>query len=324
MITKSMIISTLIAFFITVLLSPTLIKFLQKLKFGQVIRDLGPEDHLKKKGTPTMGGIIFIFAIAVVSLIFIKDNPEILPILFVTVGFGLIGFLDDYIKVTVKVAPGKDPGLKPLHKMLGQIVITGVFAWYMIFNSGHGTSLLIPFTGGMELDLGILYVPVLFFVVLGTVNGANFTDGLDGLASSVTLLITVFLTVVAIGFGMTGILPITCATIGALLGFLVFNVYPARVFMGDTGSLALGGFVVSTAYVLRIPFLIPIFAFIYLAEVVSVILQVAYFKKTGGKRLFKMAPIHHHYEKSGWPETKVTTIFSIVTAVLCLVAYLAI
>ena len=324
MITKSMIISTLISFFITVLLSPTLIKFLQKLKFGQVIRDLGPEDHLKKKGTPTMGGIIFIFAIAVVSLIYLKDNPEILPILFVTVGFGLIGFLDDYIKVTVKVAPGKDPGLKPLHKMLGQIVITGVFAWYMIFKSGYGTSLLIPFTGGMEIDLGILYVPVLFFVVLGTVNGANFTDGLDGLASSVTLLITVFLTVVAIGFGVTGILPITCATIGALLGFLVFNVYPARVFMGDTGSLALGGFVVSTAYVLRIPFLIPIFAFIYLAEVLSVILQVAYFKKTGGKRLFKMAPIHHHYEKSGWPETKVTTIFSIVTAVLCLIAYLAI
>ena len=324
MITKSMIISTLIAFFITVLLSPTLIKFLQKLKFGQVIRDLGPEDHLKKKGTPTMGGIIFIFAIAIVSLIFMKDNPEILPILFVTVGFGLIGFLDDYIKVTVKVAPGKDPGLKPLHKMLGQIVITGVFAWYMIFNSGYGTSLLIPFTGGMEIDLGILYVPVLFFIVLGTVNGANFTDGLDGLASSVTLLITVFLTVVAIGFGVTGVLPITCATIGALLGFLVFNVYPARVFMGDTGSLALGGFVVSTAYVLRIPFLIPIFAFIYLAEVLSVILQVAYFKKTGGKRLFKMAPIHHHYEKCGWPETKVTTIFSIVTAILCLVAYLAI
>lgn len=315
----SIVLSTLIAFFITLVLSPTMIKYLQKLKFGQFIRDEGPESHLKKSGTPTMGGLIFILSIVIVSLIYMKDYPEILPILFVTLGFGLIGFLDDYIKVVMK----RSLGLTPAQKMLGQIVITGVFAWYIITKSGNGTSLLVPFTGGMEIDLGIFYVPVLFFVVLGTVNGANFTDGLDGLASSVTVLIATFFTVAAIGLGVTGILPITCATIGALLGFLVFNVYPARVFMGDTGSLALGGFVVSTAYVLKMPFFIPIVAFIYLAEVLSVIIQVTYYKKTK-KRIFKMAPIHHHFELSGWPETKVVAIFSIVTAILCLIGLLAI
>ena len=315
----SIVLSTLIAFFITLVLSPTMIKYLQKLKFGQFIRDEGPESHLKKSGTPTMGGLIFILSIVIVSLIYMKNYPEILPILFVTLGFGLIGFLDDYIKVVMK----RSLGLTPAQKMLGQIVITAVFAWYIITKSGNGTSLLIPFTGGMEIDLGIFYVPVLFFVVLGTVNGANFTDGLDGLASSVTVLIATFFTVAAIGLGGTGILPITCATIGALLGFLVFNVYPARVFMGDTGSLALGGFVVSTAYVLKMPFFIPIVAFIYLAEVLSVIIQVTYYKKTK-KRIFKMAPIHHHFELSGWPETKVVAIFSIVTAILCLIGLLAI
>lgn len=311
--------STLIAFFITLAMSPTLIKYLQKLKFGQFIRDEGPESHLKKSGTPTMGGLIFIFAILIVSLFYMKSYPEILPILFVTLGFGLIGFLDDYIKVVMK----RSLGLTPLQKMLGQIIVTGVFAWYMVTKSGYGTKIMIPFTGGMEFDFGLFYVPLLFFIVLGTVNGANFTDGLDGLASSVTVLIATFFTVAAIGLGVTGILPITLATIGALLGFLVFNVYPARVFMGDTGSLALGGFVVSTAYMLNLPLFIPIVAFIYLLEVVSVIIQVTYFKKTK-KRIFKMAPIHHHFELSGWPETKVVAIFSIVTAVLCLIGLLAI
>ena len=315
---NSILISTLIAFFITVILSPTMIKYLQKLKFGQFIRDEGPESHLKKSGTPTMGGLIFIFAILIVSLLYMRKYPDILPILFVTLGFGLIGFLDDYIKVVMK----RSLGLTPLQKMLGQIIVTGVFAWYMVFNSGNGTRMLIPFSGGRELDLGILYVPVLFFIVLGTVNGANFTDGLDGLASSVTVLIATFFTVAAVGLGVTGIIPITCATVGALLGFLVFNVYPARVFMGETGSLALGGFVVSTAYVLKMPLFIPIVAFIYLIEVLSVIIQVSYYKKTK-KRIFKMAPIHHHFELSGWPETKVVAIFSIVTAVLCLIGLIA-
>ena len=185
--------------------------------------------------------------------------------------------------------------------------------------------IIIPFTGGFEdgkfLSLGILFVPALFFVTLGTDNGVNFTDGLDGLCTSVTILVATFLTIVAIGEDM-GISPITGAVVGSLLGFLLFNVYPAKVFMGDTGSLALGGFVASAAYMMRLPLFIPIIGLIYLVEVLSVIIQVTYFKKTGGKRIFKMAPIHHHFELCGWSETRVVAVFSIVTAILCMVAYL--
>ncbi len=188
-----------------------------------------------------------------------------------------------------------------------------------------GIDMLIPFTGGFEngkfLSLGILFVPALFFITLGTDNGVNFTDGLDGLCTSVTILVATFLTIVAIGENM-GISPITGAVVGSLLGFLLFNVYPAKVFMGDTGSLALGGFVASAAYMMRLPLFIPIIGLIYLVEVLSVIIQVTYFKKTGGKRIFKMAPIHHHFELCGWSETRVVAVFSIVTALLCMIAYL--
>ena len=314
----SIAIPALVAFFITLILGPGLISFLHKLKFGQFIREEGPESHLKKSGTPTMGGILFLVGILVGSAFYIPDYKKIIPILFVTLGFGLIGFLDDYIKVVMK----RNLGLTPAQKMLGQIVITAVFAFYMVNHSGLGTDVIIPFSGGKEWHLGILYIPILFVVVLGTVNGANFTDGLDGLASSVTVLVATFFTVVAIGT-KSGIEPITCAVVGALLGFLLFNVYPASVFMGDTGSLALGGFVASAAYMLQMPIFIIIVGFIYLIEVLSVMIQVTYFKKTGGKRIFKMAPIHHHFELCGWSETRVVAVFSIVTAILCLVALLA-
>lgn len=314
---QSIAIPALAAFFVTLILGPGLIKFLHRLKFGQFIREEGPESHLKKSGTPTMGGILFLIGILVGSVFYISDYPKIVPVLFVTLGFGLIGFLDDYIKVVMK----RNLGLTPAQKMLGQIFITAVFAFYMVNYSGLGTEVIIPFTRGTMIDLGILYVPILFFVVLGTVNGANFTDGLDGLASSVTTLIAVFFTVIAVA-ARTDVHPVACAVIGALLGFLCFNTHPAKVFMGDTGSLALGGFVVSTAYMLQIPFFLPIVAFIYFVEVLSVIIQVAYYKRTK-KRIFKMAPIHHHFELSGWPETKVVSIFSIVTAVLCLIGMLA-
>ena len=311
------IVPALIAFGVSVILSPIIIPFLKKLKFGQFVRDDGPESHLKKSGTPTMGGLIILFSIVITSLFYIKDHKEIVPILFATLGFGLVGFLDDFIKVVMK----RNLGLTPAQKMLGQIVITAVFAFYMVNHSGLGTDVIIPFSGGKEWHLGILYIPILFVVVLGTVNGANFTDGLDGLAASVTTLIAVFLTVIAVGTN-AGIHPVICAVIGALRGFLCFNTHPAKVFMGDTGSLALGGFVVSAAYMLKIPLFIPIVAFIYFIEVLSVIIQVTYYKKTK-KRIFKMAPIHHHFELSGWPETKVVSIFSIVTAVLCLIGMLA-
>ena len=182
--------------------------------------------------------------------------------------------------------------------------------------------MLIPFSGGKYLDLGWVAVPLLFFAVIGTVNGVNFTDGLDGLASSVTVMVATFFSVVAVGT-QSGIEPITCAVVGALLGFLLFNVYPASIFMGDTGSLALGGFVAGTAYMFQMPLFILIVGFIYLIEVLSVIIQVTYFKKTGGKRIFRMAPIHHHFELGGWSETKVVAVFSITTAILCMIALLA-
>ena len=308
----------LIAFGISVVLSPLVIPFLKKLKFGQFVRDDGPESHLKKSGTPTMGGLIILCSIVATSLIYVKQYPKILPILFVTLGFGLIGFLDDYIKVVMK----RSLGLRAWQKMALQIIVTGIFCYYIMTQTDLGSRMLIPFWHEHYLNVGFWYAPLLFFVVLGTVNGANFTDGLDGLASSVTVLIATFFTVVAIGM-KAGIEPITCATVGALLGFLVYNVFPARVFMGDTGSLALGGFVAATAYMLVMPLFIPIVGLIYLVEVLSVIIQVVSFKTTG-KRPFKMAPIHHHFELSGWPETKVVSIFAIVTAVLCLIGFLAI
>lgn len=308
----------IIAFFISVILCPIFIPFLKKLKFGQYIREEGPESHKKKSGTPTMGGLIILCSIAITSMFYIKDYPEILPILFVTLGFGLIGFLDDYIKVVLK----RNLGLKAWQKMCGQILITAIFAYYIINFTNVGTAMLIPFSTGRYIDISYLYVPLMFVVVLGTVNGVNFTDGLDGLASSVTVLIATFFSVVAIGTG-SGISPITCAVVGSLLGFLMYNVYPARVFMGDTGSLALGGFVAATAYMLRMPFFILIVGLIYLIEVLSVMIQVAYFKLTHGKRIFRMAPIHHHFELGGWSETRVVAIFSIVTAILCIVALMA-
>ena len=203
-----------------------------------------------------------------------------------------------------------------------QIVVTAIFAFYILKFTDVSLAMLLPFSGGKYLNIGWLAVPVMFIAVIGTVNGVNFTDGLDGLASSVTVLVATFFTVVAIGT-KSGISPITCAVVGALLGFLLFNVYPASVFMGDTGSLALGGFVASTAYMLQMPIFIIIVGLVYLVEVVSVIIQVTYFKKTGGKRFFKMAPIHHHFELCGWSETKVVAVFSIITAILCLIALMA-
>ena len=311
------VIPVIIAFVISAALAPVVIPFLRKLKVGQTERK-ELESHQKKMGTPTMGGIIILAAVVVTSLIYIEDYPKIVPILFLTVGFGIIGFLDDYLKVVLR----RSDGLLAWQKMILQIVVTAVFAVYMIKVSGVSLEMLIPFSGGKYLDLGWVAVPLLFFAVIGTVNGVNFTDGLDGLASSVTVMVATFFSVVAVGT-QSGIEPITCAVVGALLGFLLFNVYPASIFMGDTGSLALGGFVAGTAYMLQMPLFILIVGFIYLIEVLSVIIQVTYFKKTGGKRIFRMAPIHHHFELGGWSETKVVAVFSITTAILCMIALLA-
>ena len=311
-------IPVLIAFILSVIMGPVIIPVLRKLKMGQTERVEGVQSHLKKAGTPTMGGVIILLAVVITSVIYIGKYPQIIPILFMTLGFGLIGFLDDYLKVVMK----RSDGLYPKQKMALQIVVTAIFAFYMVRYSEISLAMLIPFTGGQYLDIGWLAIPLMFIVVIGTVNGVNFTDGLDGLASSVTVLVATFFTVVAIGT-KSGITPITCAVVGALLGFLLFNVYPASVFMGDTGSLALGGFVASTAYMLQMPIFIIIVGLIYLVEVLSVMIQVTYFKKTGGKRFFKMAPIHHHFELCGWSETRVVAVFSIITAILCLIALMA-
>ena len=312
------VIPVIISFVISVILAPVIIPFLRKLKASQTERTDGVQSHLSKAGTPTMGGLIFLIATTITSLFYVGRYPKIIPVLFLTLGFGLIGFLDDYLKVVMK----RSDGLYPKQKMALQIVVTAIFAFYVVKFTDVSLKMLIPFSGGKYLDIGWLAIVLMFFAVIGTVNGVNFTDGLDGLASSVTVLVATFFTVVAIGT-KSGIEPVTCAVVGALLGFLLFNVYPASVFMGDTGSLALGGFVASTAYMLQMPIFILIVGLIYLVEVLSVMIQVTYFKKTGGKRIFKMAPIHHHFELCGWSETRVVAVFSIITALLCLVALMA-
>lgn len=315
---KVCILSVLISFCLSAALAPVLIPWLRRLKIGQTVREDGPAAHLRKNGTPTMGGVIILVSVTATTLIFLKDYPECVPILFLTLGFGLLGFLDDYIKVVCR----RSMGLSPLQKMLGQIAITGVFAYYLLNYTDVCLAMKVPFLSDVFWNFGGWNLPILFFVVLGTVNGVNFTDGLDGLAGSVTLMVAVFFSVVAVGVE-SGIEPVTCAVTGALLGFLLFNVYPASVFMGDTGSLALGGFVAACGYMLQMPLYIAIVGVVYLAEVVSVILQVTYFRCSGGKRLLRMAPLHHHFELCGWSETRIMTLFTIVTALLCLVGFLA-
>ena len=316
---EHIVIPVLISFALSVIMGPVVIPFLRRLKVGQTERVEGVKSHLKKAGTPTMGGVMILTSVIITALFYVKDYPKIIPVLFLTVGFGLIGFLDDYLKVVMK----RSDGLYPGQKMALQIAVTAVFAFYLVRIAQVPLVLLIPFSGGKYLDIGWVAVPLLFVAVIGTVNGTNFTDGLDGLGSSVRVLVATFFTVVAIG-SKSGIEPITCAVVGALMGFLLFNVHPASVFMGDTGSLALGGFVAGTAYMMQMPLFIIIVGLIYVAEVLSVMIQVTYFKKTGGKRFFKMAPIHHHFELCGWSETQVVAVFSIATAVLCLIALMGV
>lgn len=315
----SVLMPVILSFLVSVVLCPIIIPFLRRLKFGQTVRDEGPESHLKKNGTPTMGGLVILASILITSLIYVKRYPDIIPVLFMTLGFGLIGFLDDYIKVVMK----RSLGLTALQKMALQFIVTVVFIIYYFKVAEMDTGIMIPFMGGVSFTMPVwLYVVFVFIVVLGTVNGVNFTDGLDGLASGVTAIVATFFTIASLILN-PAMTPITGAVVGALLGFLLFNTYPARVFMGDTGSLALGGFVASIALMLHMPLFIVIVGLIYLVEVISVILQVGYFKLTHGKRIFKMAPIHHHFELSGYSETQVVAAFSVITALLCLVGVMA-
>lgn len=304
----------IIAFVLCIFVCPVLIPFLHKLKFGQTVRDDGPQTHLQKTGTPTIGGLAFLAAF-VLSAIFMTPTHETIAVILVTIGFGLIGFIDDYIKVVKK----RSLGLKPMQKIIGQLIICVLFMVYLN-KSGVGTEIYIPFTGGKTWDLGILFIPFCIIAVLATVNGVNLTDGLDGLADGVTLIVCVFFTMCAYAAG-NGIVTAGGAMIGGLLAFLIFNAYPAKVFMGDTGSLALGGFIVACAFILKMPLFILIAGIIYVVETLSVAIQVTVYKKTK-KRVFKMAPLHHHFELSGWSETKVVTLFHVITAIACLVAFL--
>jgi len=299
-----------------------LIPVLRRLKVAQTERTDGVESHLKKAGTPTMGGIMILIGVLIGTVPFAVAYRRVIPVLVLTLGFGIIGFIDDYLKVVLR----RSDGLLPKQKMAGQLVVTTIFVVYLWVMDASSLEILIPFTGGFALQgmaVKIIATPLAYFAIIGTVNGVNFTDGLDGLASSVTAVVAAFLFSVSVRL-TAGIEPVCAAMLGALLGFLLYNAHPAKVFMGDTGSLALGGFVAGCAYMMRMPVFIVIFGLIYLVEVLSVMIQVTYFRKTGGKRFFKMAPIHHHFEKSNWSETRIVTVFSVVTVLLCVIAYLGI
>lgn len=306
------------SFIITLILGPIIIPLLRKLKIGQNVRKEGPETHLVKSGTPTMGGIIMLAALLVTIFTSGMLNRDMYVLLLSTFGFGLIGFIDDYFKVVNK----RSLGLKPYQKLIGQVILAAILAIYQSNTSMLGTKVIIPFLDNQFLDLGILYVPFIAFVVVGTVNSVNLTDGLDGLASGVTLIVLSFFGLVALNWGFDSTAIFSATLTGACLGFLIFNAYPAKIFMGDTGSMALGGAVAAIAILLNLPLIIPIVGGIYFIEALSVIIQVSSYKLTG-KRVFLMSPLHHHFEEKGWEETRVVIVFWAITVLLCLIGVIS-
>lgn len=310
--------TAIIGFLIVVILGPIFIPMLAKFKFGQTVRDDGPQTHLQKNGTPTMGGVIMIIAILITGLTRAKIDNDLLVGLICITGFGLVGFLDDFIKIKMK----RSLGLKAYQKIILQFALALFVSYYQYTASPSATQLMVPFTD-IVINLGVLYVPIMMFVIIGTVNAVNLTDGLDGLASGVTLIVSMFFMMLAVSVGNSDVGILAAATAGACLGFLGFNSYPAKVFMGDTGSMALGGAVVAFAVLTNSVLLIPIVGGIYFAETLSVIIQVTSFKLTG-KRVFKMAPLHHHFEQCGWPETRVVFVFWITTVILSLIGIIAV
>lgn len=312
----------LLSFAISIILGLIIIPILKKLKVGQIERDDGPKSHLKKQGTPTMGGVIIALTIFIVCMgLYVKYSvseanvaKNILPLLFVTIGFGLVGFVDDFKKLVLK----NTKGLKPIYKMLGLLIIAVAYTLFLTNVLKIGTATYIPFLK-IYINMPIwLYIPFAIFVLLGTTNAVNLTDGIDGLATTVTTIILAFFTTVGIILGVKEIVLVGATLVGACLGFLLFNLHPAKVFMGDTGSLLLGGAIAGIALYLKMPIILVIVALVPVIETISVMLQVTYHKKTG-KRIFKMAPIHHHFELSGWSENKVVSVFSIITLVLCVI-----
>ena len=318
----------IISFIITIILAFIIIPILKKIKVGQIERDDGPKSHLKKQGTPTMGGIIFMIGIIIcttISYIYYKNLGEIelanklIPILCLTIGFGIVGFVDDFKKLVLK----NTKGLKPSYKMLGLLLISITYVLLILKFSNIGTGIIIPVLK-KEIILPIyLYIPFAILVILATTNAVNLTDGVDGLSSSVCAIIIACLSVLAMVKNVPEVSILGSIAIGAILGFLMFNLHPAKVMMGDTGSLFLGGLISCLALYLKMPLLLIIIALIPILETLSVIIQVAYYKKTGN-RIFKMAPLHHHFELSGWNENKVVRVFSVITLLVCIIGLLVV
>ena len=319
----------LLSFLASIVISVIVIPILKRLKVGQIERKEGPQSHLKKQGTPTMGGVIMILVIIAVTVFCWYDyskDPEqlniaknLLPLLFVTIGFGLIGFIDDLKKLLSK----NTDGLSPRAKMLGLLVVSVAYSLFLVKVLNIGTDIVIPFAK-TYITLPIwLYIPFAILVMIATTNAVNLTDGIDGLSTSVTTIIITCLTVIAIIFGIKEVTIFGSILIGACLGFLLFNLNPAKVMMGDTGSLMLGGAVAGIALYMKMPLLLIIIAIIPIIETLSVIIQVTHFKRTG-ERVFKMTPIHHHFELSGWKENKIVSVFSLVTLIACVIGLISI
>lgn len=334
---QPLIYSVLISFAVCLVLGPVVIPMLKRLKFGQMVRDDGPQTHLIKAGTPTMGGVIILAALVTSTLVLALTSygsmEFVLPSLLVTIGYGIIGFLDDFIKIRRK----RSLGLRAYQKIIGQFALAVIVALFAYNHPLIGSKIIVPFSGA-EWDLGIWYIPFIIFVVVAVVNGVNLTDGLDGLAAGVTLIYAATFNIllyfmalaakqdmlVLYGASLDGLMIFAGALSGACMGFLRFNTYPAKVFMGDTGALSLGAAVALLAIFSRCTLLIPIMGGMFVASCVSVVLQVGSYKLRHGKRIFKMAPLHHHFELMGMPETRVVAMYMIITAVLCLVGLLAI
>lgn len=317
--TSTHVLSFVGTFLLAIIAGPIIIPLLRRLKFGQTVREDGPATHLKKMGIPTIGGLIFIIPISIVALIFTPQYPKLFPMLLVTIGFAVIGFVDDFKKVVKK----NPDGLSPKQKTFGLILVSTAFAIYVAYSPDLGTGMIIPFLGiDAVVELPIwLFIPLVIFIMNAITNSVNMTDGVDGLAAGVTLIVAVFFTIVAMVNADWEFAKLFCSiTAGGCLGFLAFNIYPAKVIMGDTGSLALGGALGAAAIVMKMPWILLVVGAIYAVETLSVILQVASFKLRG-KRIFKMAPLHHHFELSGWKETKVTTVFWLITIVFCFIGF---
>lgn len=309
-----------ITFVLALITGPILIPVLTRLKFGQTVREDGPSSHLKKTGTPTMGGLIFLIPMVLVSAFFSSTYPQLLPMILATAGFGFVGFLDDFIIIVKK----KNKGLSPNQKMLGLFIVASLFTLYVTYFSGVGTDMIIPFMGiDSAITLPVwFFIPFTILLLLTTTNAVNLTDGLDGLASGIILIIMVFFTIVAMTRSEWDFIKVFSAiTAGGCLGFLAFNIHPAKVFMGNLGSLTLGGAFGAAVVMMRMPWMFFVAGAICITEVLSVILQVASYK-IRKKRIFKMAPIHHHFELCGWKETRVTSTFWIITIVCCIIGFI--